>query len=102
MRFVPLYQEAVHNNSASMIQTAFRGHSACLRADRMSASIVIQSAWRGFQCYIDYIFTMADIMIVQRTVRQRMANKTVAMIRKARYLAMENAAATNIQKIWRG
>ena len=84
------------------IQTAFWGYSACLLADRMTASIVIQSAWRGFQFYIDYIFTMTDIMIVQRTVRQWIAKKTVATIREARYLAMENAVATDIQKIWTG
>ena len=78
MVFVLLYQEAVHNNGALMIQTTFLGHSACLRADRMRASIVIQSTLRGFQCYIDYIFTMTDIVIVQRFVRQQIAKKTVA------------------------
>ena len=83
MVFVPLYQEAVHNNGALMIQTTFWGHNFCLQVDRMRASIVIQSTLRGFQCYIDYIFTMADIVIVQRFVRQQIAKKTVATTRSA-------------------
>ena len=99
MRFVPLYREAVHNNSSLMIQTAFQGHSACLLADMMRASLVIQITWRGFQYYIDYIFPMANIVIVQRTVTQWIAKKTVATIREARYLEMENAVATNVRNI---
>ena len=60
---------------------------------------------KGFdstQCYIDYSFTMADIVIVQRTVRQRIAKRRVAEMRDARFHALENRAATEIQKIWRG
>eukprot|EP00555_Chaetoceros_dichaeta_P007008 CAMPEP_0198258590 /NCGR_PEP_ID=MMETSP1447-20131203/7968_1 /TAXON_ID=420782 /ORGANISM="Chaetoceros dichaeta, Strain CCMP1751" /LENGTH=589 /DNA_ID=CAMNT_0043945743 /DNA_START=277 /DNA_END=2046 /DNA_ORIENTATION=+ len=45
---------------------------------------------------------MADVVIVQRTVRQRLASKQVAVLRQERDFTIENRAATDIQKIWRG
>jgi len=102
MRFVPLYRAEVHNRNAVTIQTVSRGWSARMMLKKMKASIQIQSAWRGFQCYIDYIFTMADIVIVQRTVRQWLAVRHVNAIRKRIKKDNYNAAATRIQKIWRG
>ena len=51
-----------------------------------AAATKIQSAWRSFICYSDYIFTLADIVSIQRLARK--------------YIGRMHAATT-IQKTWR-
>lgn len=102
MRFVPLYRAEVHNRKALIIQTVARRWSARILVKKMKAAIRIQSAWRGFQCYIDYIFSMADVVIVQRTVRKWLAIKHVVSIRKQIEEDRQETAAIMIQKTWRG
>jgi hypothetical protein len=73
-----------------------------MREDRIeNAAITIQRTWRGFRCYMDYIFTVADIVIVQRNVRYFLANRRVRRLRKIRDEKNNNKAATIIQKNWR-
>lgn len=79
---------------ASIIQAWYRGYHARVNYKREVAALRIQAAWRGFQCYTDYIFALVDILVVQRTVRQWLARRTVTGMRK------ENAA-TQIQATWR-
>merc|ERR1719223_1854105 len=52
--------------------------------------------------YTDFIFTIADIIIVQRTARKWLAVREVNSIREARDFAINTQAATSIQKVWRG
>lgn len=61
---------------------------------RNAAASKIQSAWRGFQGYTDYIFSLVDIIVVQRTARQWFAKKKVKELRR-------NRAATIIQSHFR-
>jgi IQ calmodulin-binding motif len=61
---------------------------------RNNAAAAIQAGWRGFQAYTDFIFSIADILVVQRTARQWLAIRQVRQMRKAN-------AATLIQSQWR-
>ena len=63
-----------------------------------NSAITIQTIWRGFQCYTDYIFTMADIVIVQRTVRHWLAVSVTERLR----IGKVDRAAAKIQSVWRG
>ena len=58
------------------------------------AAKTIQARWRGFQAYTDYIFTLVDVLIVQRTARKWFANQ------RAKRKKSEDAAIL-IQKHWR-
>ena len=62
-----------------------RNHAACK----------IQAVWRSFQATTNLIFALADIIIVQRTVRQWLA------VKELKSLQWE-ACATKIQTLWRG
>lgn len=79
---------------ASMIQAVWRGRKARAELDKIFAARKIQTAWRGFQCYTDYIFALVDVLVVQRTVRVWLAKRATNKIR-------EGTAATKIQCYWR-
>jgi hypothetical protein len=91
--------------AATKIQATVRGYSARQHKVRIIAARRIQASWRGFQTYTDYIFTVVDVLVVQRTVRQWLA------VRKATALRAEKAAlatalraekaALAIQSQWR-
>ena len=73
-----------------------------MREDRIEkAAITIQRSWRGFRCYMDYIFTVADIVIVQRNARYFLANRRVKRLRQLRDENNSINAAIIIQKNWR-
>lgn len=55
----------------------------------------IQAVWRSFQATTNLIFALADIIIVQRTVRQWLAEKELKFLQ-------QTARATKIQCLWRG
>ena len=59
------------------------------------AACKIQAAWRGYQATTNFIFALADIIIVQRTMRQWLAVKELNLLKK-------NVRATKIQAVWRG
>jgi hypothetical protein len=79
---------------ASMIQAAWRGRKAQNELKKNLAARKIQTAWRGFQSYTDYIFSLVDILVVQRTARVWLAKRAANKIRKGN-------AATKIQCCWR-
>jgi hypothetical protein len=67
---------------AKEIQTAWRG---CIARKKYvqylvtaEAATMIQSAWRAFICYTDYIFTLADVVTVQRRARGYIHRKIYA------------------------
>jgi IQ calmodulin-binding motif len=59
-----------------------------------AAACKIQSTWRGFQGYTDYIFALVDILVLQRSMRKWLAKKQVQNIRRT-------LAAVKIQAQWR-
>ena len=97
-----LYQAALK------IQTKFRSVKACqdvkMHKRMLLASILIQSAWRGFVCYTDYIFTIADIVAVQKIARGYMARSVYAATIKSRIVERRRRldSVTLIQRACRG
>jgi hypothetical protein len=79
-----------------IIQSAFRSWKAqreyrtIMNFRRAEAARCIQAAWRGFQCYTDYIFSLVDVVNVQRTTRRWLAIRKVEQMRR-------DKAATVIQ-----
>lgn len=83
-----------------IIQSAFRRwraqreYKAIMDFRRTEAAKRIQAAWRGFQSYSDYIFSLVDIIVVQRTARRWLAMRKVKQMRR-------DKAATQIQSQFR-
>jgi len=83
--------------AAGTIQRWWRGCVARreLKAKReQNAAVVVQRNWRAYVCHTDFIFTVADIVIAQRTVRHWLAVRRVTELR-------ERQAATKIQSHYR-
>jgi len=145
----PVYHRLVfekESDAAVVIQSVFRAYSASMdflhsladvlivqsivrryfavcevqrrrEAKHRRAVTAIQSAWRRFQCYTDYIFVISDIIVVQNVARRwlatRAANRKAHIIKvqsvARQYIAAkkycpmikERAAANTIQKVWR-
>jgi hypothetical protein len=51
-----------------------------LHSKRSNSARKIQAAWRGFQGYTDYLFSLVDIVVLQRTARQWIAKRRVGAI----------------------
>jgi hypothetical protein len=81
-------------DAATKIQAMVRVYSARQLKVQIIAARRIQASWRGFQTYTDYIFTVVDVLVVQRTIRQWLA------VSKAKVLRAEKAAVA-IQSQWR-
>jgi hypothetical protein len=81
-------------DAATKIQATVRGCSARQLKVQIIAARRIQASWRGFQIYTDYIFTVVDVLVVQRTIRQWLA------VKKTKALRVEKAAVA-IQSHWR-
>ena len=94
--------------SALKIQTKYRSVMAYRdlrrRKRELVASTLIQSSWRGFVCYTDYIFTIADIVAVQKVVRGYMARNLYAGAIESRMIEHRQRlfASTLVQKVCRG
>ena len=96
---------------AKKIQTSWRCYSAREKYVQwlvtVEAATMIQSAWRSFVCYTDFIFTLADIVTVQRCVRGYNHRKIYARKYEQRQIKLaeeerRRAAAVNIQRVYRG
>jgi abnormal spindle-like microcephaly-associated protein len=114
--------------AARRIQAAWRGeHTRTMldicRAEELAA-VMIQSAWRGFLCYTDYLFTVGDIVMAQKIARGWFAREKAAVLRgekaaiviqrsfrgfvdrsivsELRVTAVRERSAVAIQSIWRG
>jgi len=53
-------------------------------AVQIRAATKIQCAWRGFQGYTDYIFSLVDVIVVQRTARVWLAKRRAVELRRER------------------
>lgn len=102
MRFVPMYREHRHNEMATRIQTAARGWVARRALKKYKAAVNIQKSWRGFKQYIEYIFTISDIVLVQKTARVWLAKRCFEETKIQRREENITNAAITIQKVWRG
>jgi IQ calmodulin-binding motif len=60
----------LRNSHALMMQTAVRAMQARKRLKRIRAAITIQTAWRGFICYADYMFVISGVVLTQSVARQ--------------------------------
>ena len=69
-------------------------YKAIIAQKRNDAAMKIQAVWRGFQGYTDYIFSLVDLIVVQRTARKWLAKRKVSAMRK-------NRAAIVIQSSYR-
>eukprot|EP00934_Nitzschia_sp_Nitz4_P007842 Nitzschia sp. Nitz4//scaffold263_size26989//15141//20918//NITZ4_008226-RA/size26989-processed-gene-0.25-mRNA-1//-1//CDS//3329544772//7832//frame0 len=94
--------------AALTIQSAFRAQKArrdvmVLRGEHLAATL-IQSAWRGFVCYTDYIFTVSDIISTQKIVRRFLARKKFAPLitQNVALRKLEKKSSTAIQAVARG
>jgi hypothetical protein len=101
VRYVSDYREKLHFTMALRVQLLVRSWLARTKVKKQRAARDIQKVWRGFWTYTDYVFTLADIIMVQKTVRAHQACRKVAQMAKARREENEHAAAVTIQKNWR-
>ena len=76
--------------AATKIQAHWRTFNSIRARKRSEAATRIQAMWRGFQGYTDYIFSLVDLLVVQRTSRRWLANRKVKAMR-------QRIAATKIQ-----
>ena len=58
------------------------------------AATTIQTSWRSFKTYTDYIFTVVDVVLVQKTCRRWLGKRRAANIKTT-------TAVTKIQAQWR-
>jgi hypothetical protein len=94
--------------SARRIQNKWRYSKANqfameLRGEKLAATL-IQSAWRGFVCYTDYVFTLSDIVSAQRIARGYLSRKRYGNVIKNNLIRKkeEQNASILIQQACRG
>ena len=87
-----------------IVESIVRRRAAILRVQEKkltlmeSGAIVIQARWRCYDCTMNYLHSMADILIVQSVARRWIAMRTVHLYRaEVHYIA-----ATTIQRYVRG
>lgn len=85
-----LRQVKKESDSATTVQALWRCHAQRQKYVQYqiakAAATKIQSTWRSYMCYTNYIFTLADIVSIQRLARKYIER---------------NHAATTIQTMWR-
>lgn len=87
----------IRNSNALAIQMAVRSFLARLVVKRIRSAILIQSAYRGFVCYADYMFTISDIVLAQSVARRWLKQKDYPQ----KLHDYKSQAAVTIQKHWR-
>jgi hypothetical protein len=88
-----------HYLAARVIQKTWRGHVCFVDRKQYYAAREIQSAWRGFVCYADYMFTIADVVVVQKLARGWLAKRRAYRLRNIASIDLE--ARLKIQRAWR-
>ena len=101
-RYVTNYRNDLHFKMSMRIQMCARAWLSRIRVKKQRAARDIQKVWRGFWCYTDYVFTLADIIVVQKMVRGYQARKRTAALAQLRKEKNHHNAAVMIQKTWRG
>ena len=102
MRYVIRYRAQRDYEMATRIQTAMRAWVARKKWNQWKSAIVIQKTWRGFKQYIEYIFTVADIIFLQKIMRGWLARRHFERLKILRREEKIYNAAVSIQKVWRG
>jgi hypothetical protein len=100
-RNAKIIRNAPYAPQVTKIQARLRGYAARSLHKKMMAAQKIQTAWRAFHAYTDYVFALVDILVVQRTARQWLAVRNVNALRQKK-LEKKTKAAVAIQKTWRG
>ena len=77
-----------------LLQAVFRGYTIRVQNKRHRAATTIQTEWRCFSAYTDYIFVLADIIRIQNATRRWLTKREVAS-RKMKF------AAVILQSKWR-
>ena len=80
--------------AATAIQAKWRSYDCSSMYKRYRAARTIQKTWRSYDCQMNFLHFLADILIVQSTIRRFLVQRKVK--------AMKNDAATSIQSAWRG
>ena len=103
-----LYKAYRFYKSALEIQRIYRGVRArqnvlVLRGEVLAATL-IQSAWRGFVCYTDYVFSISDIIACQKVARGFIVRKLYrdVILDRTRAKREQDEASTKIASVSRG
>lgn len=106
-RYIPR-QGFVTYIAARSIQNSWRSAKAkkilySLR-NRFNAASLIQSAWRGFVCYTDFVFTLSDIVAAQRIARGYLSRKKYSSVIRLNIERNKSQlkGAVLLQRIYRG
>jgi len=84
----------IENFAATMIQAKWRSYDCSSMYKRYCSARIIQKTWRSYDCQMNFLHFLADILIVQSTIRRYLVLKRVK--------AKKDHAATVIQCTWRG
>lgn len=84
----------IENFAATMIQAKWRSFDCSSMYKRYRSARAIQKTWRSYDCQMNFLHFLADILIVQSTIRRFLVQRKVK--------AMKNHAAAVIQRTWRG
>jgi hypothetical protein len=94
LREAELLRLSANTEAVISIQSMWRLCLAKNELKRHRATRKIQSTWRGYQAYTDYVFLIVDVLVVQRKIRQWLAIQKVQGMRKEK-------AAVVVQTSWR-
>eukprot|EP00536_Pseudo-nitzschia_multiseries_P014432 jgi/Psemu1/262174/estExt_Genewise1Plus.C_7010008 len=83
----------IENFAATMIQTKWRSYDCSSMYKRYCSARIIQKTWRSYDCQMNFLHFLADILIVQSTIRRFLVQRRVK--------AMKDRAATAIQREYR-
>lgn len=107
MPFLFLLPHFLHGTDVILCQSLARRNIAMKERNiltqkrRVVSATRIQSAWRSYSAYDDFVHAISDIIVVQSLVRRFNAIKFTMQLQEERRL-QENKAATKIAATWRG
>ena len=99
-----------------VLQRLARGYLGRVYVKKTKSAVAIQKTWRGFVSFADYMFKVADIVMLQTVARRLLAYRRANYLRnkidhdaatviqqcRRRQLHRRESAAVMIQKTWRG
>ena len=94
--------------AARRIQNSWRCRKANQNVSQLrkefNAASLIQSVWRGFVCYTDFVFTLSDVIAAQRIVRGYLSRKKYSGTIRSNIEETKSRmnAGVAIQRIYRG
>lgn len=88
------YNKYRAETAAMIIQAKWRSYDCSSMYKRYRAARTIQKTWRSYDCQMNFLHFLADILIVQSTIRRFLVQRKVK--------TMKNDAAVAIQRTWRG